>query len=100
MEEGLAAEHGGELLRDSLEQLLLIRIVSRASCTEVESRCGLCSHLDGSGVADEGGGHLETSGRDVADGGLDVVGDPRHFIRKTPGTIRFQNPSTMDCNDK
>ena len=29
MEEGLAAEHGGELLRDSLEQLLLIRIVSR-----------------------------------------------------------------------
>ena len=29
VEEGLAPEHGGELLRDSLEQLLLIRIVSR-----------------------------------------------------------------------
>merc|ERR1712243_406734 len=52
VEEGLAAEHGGELLRDPLEQL-----------------------LDGSGVADEGGGHLETSGRDVADSGLNVVGD-------------------------
>merc|ERR1712066_495549 len=58
VEEGLAAEHGGELLRDSLEQL-----------------------LDGGRVADEGGGHLETSGRDVADGGLDVVGDPFHEVR-------------------
>merc|ERR1712066_897237 len=58
VEEGLAAEHGGELLRDSLEQL-----------------------LDGGRVADEGGGHLETSGRDVADGGLDVIGDPFHEVR-------------------
>merc|ERR1719370_2261135 len=57
VEEGLATEHGGELLGDPLEQL-----------------------LDGSGVADEGGGHLETSGRDVADGGLDVVGDPFHEV--------------------
>ena len=94
MKEGLAAEHGGELLRDSLEQLLLIRIVSRASCTEVESRCGLFSHLDGSGVADEGGGHLETSGRDVADSGLDVVGDPRHFISKTPKKNALTKPIT------
>merc|ERR1719251_446137 len=49
MQESLAPEHGSELLGDSLEEL-----------------------LDGGGVADEGGGHLETSGRDVADGGLDV----------------------------
>jgi hypothetical protein len=53
MEESLAPEHGGELFGDALKQL-----------------------LDGGGVADEGGGHLEASGRDVADGGLDVVRDP------------------------
>merc|ERR1719398_421499 len=50
MQESLASEHSSELLGDSLEQL-----------------------LDGGGVADEGSGHLESSGRDVADGGLDVV---------------------------
>ena len=27
-------------------------------------------------VSDEGGGHLEALGRDVTDGGLDIVGDP------------------------
>jgi len=53
VEESLAPEHGGELLRDALEQL-----------------------LDGGAVADEGGGHLEAAGRDVADGDLDVVRDP------------------------
>ena len=53
MQESLAAVHSGELLRDALEEL-----------------------LDGSGVADEGGGHLETTWRDVTDGGLHVVGDP------------------------
>ena len=53
MQESLAPEHGSELLRDPLEQL-----------------------LDGGGVADEGGGHLQASGRDVAHSGLHVVGDP------------------------
>jgi len=53
MQESLATEHGSELLRDSLEQL-----------------------LDGRRVADEGGRHLQSSGRDVADGRFDVVGDP------------------------
>ena len=57
MEEGLSAEHGGELLGDALEQL-----------------------LDGRAVADEGGGHLETTWRDVAHGCLDVVGDPFHKV--------------------
>merc|ERR1719219_2099844 len=57
MQESLAPEHSSELLRDSLEEL-----------------------LDGGGVADEGCGHLETSGRDVADSGLDVVGDPLHEV--------------------
>ena len=33
-------------------------------------------YLDGSAVSDEGGRHLEPSWRDVAHGGLDVVGDP------------------------
>ena len=53
MEEGLAAEHGRELLGDPPEQL-----------------------LNGRAVTNEGGGHLETPGWDVADGGLDVVRNP------------------------
>ncbi len=53
VKEGLAAEHGGELLRDALEEF-----------------------LDGCGVADERGGHLESAGRNVADGRLHVVRDP------------------------
>jgi len=53
MKESLATEHGRELLRHTLEQL-----------------------LDGGAVADESGGHLETSRRDVADRRLDVVRDP------------------------
>ena len=57
MEEGLPPEHGGELLGDPLEEL-----------------------LDGGGVANEGGGHLEATGRDVADSGLDIVGNPLHEV--------------------
>ena len=53
VKEGLAAEHGGELLRDALEQL-----------------------LDGSAVTNEGTRHLQATGWDVTDSGLDVVGDP------------------------
>ena len=53
VEESLPSEHSGELLADPLEQL-----------------------LDGGGVTNEGGGHLESPGRDIADGGLHVVGDP------------------------
>ncbi len=59
MEEGLSPEHGRELLRHALPDL-----------------------LDGGGVAHEGGGHLEPLGRDVADGGLHVVGDPLHEVRR------------------
>ncbi|KFO95629.1 hypothetical protein N300_09139, partial [Calypte anna] len=58
VEEGLAPEHGGELLRDPLEEL-----------------------LDGRAVANEGGGHLQAPGWDVTDGHLDVVGDPLHEVR-------------------
>ena len=36
--------------------------------------------LDSSRVADEGGGHLEASGRDVAHGSLHVVGDPLYEV--------------------
>ena len=53
MEESLTPEHSGELLTDSLEEL-----------------------LDGGGVANECTGHLEASGRNVTDSGLDIVGDP------------------------
>jgi len=53
VKEGLPPEHGGELLRDPLEDL-----------------------LHAGTVPDEGGRHLETLGWDVTDGGLDVVWDP------------------------
>jgi len=58
MEECLSSEHAGELFTNSLEHL-----------------------LDGSGVSEEGHGHLESLGRDIADGGLDVVGDPLNEVR-------------------
>ena len=57
MQECLAAEHGRELLADALEEF-----------------------LDGSAVPDKCGAHLETAGGDVADGGLDVVGDPFYEV--------------------
>jgi len=57
MQESLAPEHGGELFRDTLEEL-----------------------LNGGAVAQKGHGHLESLGRDIADGGLDVVGDPLHKV--------------------
>jgi hypothetical protein len=53
MEEGLSSEHGGELLTDTLEHF-----------------------LDSGGVTKEGNRHLEALRRDIADSGLDVVGDP------------------------
>jgi len=59
VKEGLAAEHTCELLRHTLPHL-----------------------LDGSGVTEEAGGHLEAFGGDVADGGLDVVGDPLNEVRR------------------
>merc|ERR1719327_1759572 len=58
MQEGLAAEHGGEILGHSLEHL-----------------------LDGSGIARERDSHLQALWRDVADGSLDVLGDPLNEVR-------------------
>merc|ERR1712203_826151 len=58
MEESLSPEHSSELLADSLEHL-----------------------LDGGRVTDEGDGHLESPWWDVADGALDVVGDPLNEVR-------------------
>merc|ERR1712073_215616 len=58
VEESLAAEHSGELLADALEHL-----------------------LDGGGVTEEGNSHLEALRRDIADGRLDVVGDPLNEVR-------------------
>ena len=57
MKESLPPEHGGELLGDSLEEL-----------------------LDGGGVTDEGRRHLETAWRDVTHSSLDVIGDPLHEV--------------------
>ena len=58
MKEGLAAEHSGKLLGNTLEHL-----------------------LNGGGVANKGRGHLEALGGDVADGRLDVIGDPLDEVR-------------------
>jgi hypothetical protein len=57
MQESLAPEHGSELVTDTLEEL-----------------------LDGGRVTDKGGGHLEAAGRNGAEGGLDVVGDPLNEV--------------------
>ena len=57
MEEGLSSEHSSELLTNSLEHL-----------------------LDGGGVSEEGNGHLESLWWDIADSGLDVVGDPLNEV--------------------
>ena len=58
MEESLSSEHGSELLTNTLEHL-----------------------LDGGGVTKEGNSHLETLRRDIANSGLDVVGDPFNEVR-------------------
>jgi hypothetical protein len=53
VEESLATEHSVKLLADALEQL-----------------------LDGSGVTNKSGRHLQTTWRNIANSGLDVVRDP------------------------
>ncbi|KAG7216959.1 hypothetical protein INR49_001613 [Caranx melampygus] len=53
VQEGLTTEHGSELLRDAFEQL-----------------------LDGCAVSNESDSHLEATGWNVTDSGLDIVGDP------------------------
>mmetsp|Transcript_8948 Transcript_8948/g.24149 ORF Transcript_8948/g.24149 Transcript_8948/m.24149 type:complete len:274 (-) Transcript_8948:278-1099(-) len=57
VEEGLASEHGSELLRHALEHL-----------------------LNGSGVAHKGARHLQALGGDIAHAGLHVVGNPLHKV--------------------
>merc|ERR1719378_1541026 len=57
VQECFTAEHGGELLTNSLEHI-----------------------LNGSGVPDERGGHLQSLWRDIADGRFDIVRDPLHKI--------------------
>merc|ERR1719486_828028 len=58
MEESLSSEHGSELFTYTLEHL-----------------------LDGGGVSEEGNSHLESLWWDIADSGLDVVGDPFNEVR-------------------
>merc|ERR1711970_775332 len=58
VKESFSPEHGSELFGNSLEQFLY-----------------------GSGIADEGGGHLESSWRNVTNSNLDIVWDPFHKVR-------------------
>jgi len=53
VKESLSSEHSGELFRDALEQF-----------------------LDGGGIANKCGRHLETAWWNVTDGSLDVIRDP------------------------
>merc|ERR550537_1965953 len=57
MQECLATEHGCEILSDTLEHL-----------------------LDCCGIPQEGHCHLQTLRRNIADSGLDIVGDPLHKV--------------------
>ena len=59
MEESLSSEHGSELLTNSLEHL-----------------------LHGSGVTEEGNGHLESLWWDIANSRFDVVWDPFDEVRR------------------
>ena len=54
----LASEHSGELFTDALEQF-----------------------LNGSCVSNKSSSHFQTTGWDVANGSLDVVGDPFNEVR-------------------
>ena len=58
MQESLATEHSGELVADTLEEL-----------------------LDGGGVTNKCGGHLEATWGNGAESGLDVVGNPLDEVR-------------------
>jgi len=57
MQESLSPEHSSELITDTLEEF-----------------------LDGGRVSNEGGRHLETTGWDGAESGLDIVGDPLNKV--------------------
>ncbi len=59
MEKGLFSEHSSELLLNSSEH-----------------------HHNGGGVSKEGYGHLESLWWDIADSGLDVIGDPLDEVRR------------------
>lgn len=59
MQKGLSSEHSSELLSYSLKHL-----------------------LDGCGVTHESSGHFESVGRNIANGGFDVVGNPLYEIRR------------------
>jgi len=84
MQESLATEHGSELLAHALEKF-----------------------LDGSGVADEGGRHLQATRWNVADGGLDVVRDPFYEVavvlilnvHHLLIDVLHRHAATEDCGD-
>ena len=57
MQESFSAEHGSELFGNALEQF-----------------------LDGGRVTNEGGSHLQATGRNVTNGSLDIVRDPFHKV--------------------
>ena len=58
MQESFSAEHSSKLFRNSLEDF-----------------------LNGSRISNKGGGHFEATRRDVANSGLDIVGDPFNKVR-------------------
>merc|ERR1719145_313445 len=73
----------------SLSELHLVHSLSSVpveECFTAEHCRKLLTHsfehiLNGGGIADEGGRHLESFGWNVADRGLDVIRDPLHKIR-------------------
>ena len=67
VQESLTSEHSSELFTDSFKQF-----------------------LNGSAVTNESGGHLEPARRNVANSGLDIVGNPFHKV----GTTNEKNAKT------
>merc|ERR1719412_916923 len=58
MQESFTSEHSSKLFRNTLEKFL---------------DCG--------GVSDKGGGHFQTTGRNVTNGSLHIVGNPLNEVR-------------------
>ena len=71
MQESLSSKHGGELVTDTLEEL-----------------------LDRGGVGNEGSGHLSILGRNAADGGLHIVGNPLNKV----GRVALLNAAHLILN--
>ena len=76
MQESLSSEHSSKLFRDTFEDLLQTNGFEKWSKVVEMKLQESETYLDGGVVTNECGRHLKTSGWDVTNSGLDVVGNP------------------------